>query len=118
MTAAGLVFVGGTDVDDLAAPAEALGTVGGIAADHADGEVLGDELSDTHQEARHGKRDAAEILVEAGHDHPAALIGQLLADGDDLVVEELDLIDADDLGVRIDAAQDIPGLGHGDRRRL
>ena len=43
-----------------------------------------------------GESDGDGSVTGAGDDDAAALVGHLLADLDDLVVEKLDLVDADD----------------------
>ncbi len=79
--------------------------VGRGAADHADGERLGDVLGD-RQQLRHRLERLAEIvLVEAGDDDALALIGERVADRRQLGIEELAFVDADDLGVGLDVGQ-------------
>src|SRR6202041_3418345 len=95
--AAGFVEAGCADEDQLLALAEALGVEGGRAADHADGRELGDLVGDGHE-----GRDGAEGLgveggVEAGEEDALAEVNELDGEGDDALVEELGLVDADDI---------------------
>jgi hypothetical protein len=96
--AAGFVEAGSSYNDELLRLAEALGVDGGLAADHADGGELGDLVGQRHEGG-----DGAEGLVgkggvEAGHEDALAEGDELERERDDLGREELDLVDADDVG--------------------
>ena len=68
-----------------------------------------DVLRDGHQ-AGHGPEGLSEeVRVQAGDDHADAPAGEFLDDADDAVIEELGLVDADDLDVRVDLEH--PGRG-------
>lgn len=96
--AAGLVETGGADDDELLGLAEALGVDGRAAADHADGGELGDDVGEGH-EIGHGTEGlVGEGGVEAGEEDTFAEGDELEGEGDDVRGEELDLIDADDVG--------------------
>jgi hypothetical protein len=96
--AAGFVESGCSDDDKLLALAEALGMDGGLAADHADGGELGDLIGDSHECGYGAEGLGVEGSVEAGHDDTLAEVDEFDAEGDDGFVEELDLVDADDIG--------------------
>ena len=78
---------------------EALGVVGGLAADDADGERLGDVLGDGEQLGHRLERLAEIVLIEPRDDDAPALIRERVADRRQLDVEELTFVDADDLRV-------------------
>ena len=101
MPAARLVRPLRADEHALAARDEPLRVVGGGAADHADGQRLGDVFGDREQLRHRLERLAEIILVEAGDDDALALVGERVADGRQLRVEELPFVDADDFGVRL-----------------
>src|SRR6267378_6603071 len=108
--AAGFVGAHGADDDQLFAFDQALGVNRGIAAADADGEQLGYFLGDG-EEARHWfERAAAIIGVEAGDDDAFAEIGELRANVNNFVAEELGFIDADDLRARRQFFHDFGGL--------
>ena len=94
--------------DALAARDQPLCVIGGGAAHHADRQRLGDVLGD-RQELRHRLERLAEIvLIEPGHDHALALIREGAADRRQLRVEELPLVDADHLRLRMHASPAAP----------
>ena len=67
----------------------------------------------TGHDFRHGpKRQAAKIQVQSGTYHPLAHLGKLFTDFDDARVEELNLIDADDVGRGIDRGDDVGRQTH------
>ena len=95
--AAGFVKAGCADYDELLRLAEALGVDGRLAADHADGGELGDLVGESHEVG-----DGAEGLVgkggvEASEDDALAEVNELEGEGDDVGVEELRFIEADDV---------------------
>src|SRR5438270_8089436 len=100
--AARLVAVRSAD-DDLALDLhDALRVVGGLAAADADGVRLGDVLGDG-EELRHRLEGLARVvLVESGDDDTKATLRERVGDRDEFVVEELPLVNADDLRVRLD----------------
>src|SRR5437763_6960549 len=108
--AARFVHAGGADEDAVAAGDEALRVVRRIAADDADGERLGDVFGNREQ-LRHRLEGTPEIiLIEAGDDDPLAAIRERIARPRQTRVEELPLVDSDDVGVVVDAAQQLVGV--------
>ena len=78
MPAARLVGALGAEQHALAAGDEPLRVVGGIAADHADGERLGDVFGDRQQLRHRLERLAEVVLVEPGDDDALALSASVL----------------------------------------
>ena len=105
MAAARLVQAGRADQHAVAAGDEPLRVVGRVAADDADGERLGDVLGDRQQLRHRLERPAEVILIEPGDDHALAAIGERVARGRQVRVEELPFVDADDLGVVVAPAR-------------
>src|ERR1043165_6497330 len=102
--AAAALLVGVARADDDAALDldDALLVVGGLAAADADGVRLGDVLGDGEQ-WRHRLEGAARVvLVECGDDDSQPALGESVGDRDEVFVEELPLVNADDLRVRLD----------------
>src|SRR5438094_323020 len=78
--------------------------------DDADGERLGDVFGNREQ-LRHRLEGTPEIiLIEAGDDDPLAAIRERIARPRETRVEELPLVDSDDVGVVVDAAQQLVGV--------
>ena len=73
--------------------------VGEVAAADADGVDLGDVFGRGHQRRHRAEGFAGVVHVESRDDDPHAAVGQLAADLDDAVVEELRLVDAHDVDV-------------------
>jgi len=97
--AAGFVEAGGAYDDELLGLAEALGVDGGCSADHADGGELGDFVGEGHEDGDGAEGLVGEGGVEAGEDDALAEVHELKGERNDVGVEELDLIDADDVGL-------------------
>ena len=76
--------------------------IGRVAAHHADRQRLGDVLRDRQQLRHRLERPPEKILVEAGDNDALALVRQRVAHQGQIVVEELPLVDADNLSVRLD----------------
>lgn len=72
-------------------------------------------LGDRHQLRNWLERPAKIILVKSRDDHPLPGVSQLFAHGDQIQIEELGLVDADDAGF---ATQTKNGRGALDRRGL
>src|SRR5579884_2384207 len=83
-----------------------------IAAAHADGKQFGDLLGDSEQSRHRLKRPPAVIRVQPGDNHALAQIGQLRANVNDFVAQELRFIDPDNLGSRLNLLHDFAGLRH------
>src|SRR5438067_7063943 len=104
--AARLVGLLGADDDDRVvevrghAVHDALGARRGLAADDADRLELVDALREREQHRHGAERLAAEVEIEAGADHAPAVSDERADDADDVGVEELDLVDADDARLR------------------
>ena len=96
-SAAGFVEAGGTYDYQFLGLAEALGVDGGLAADHADGGELGDLVGEGHEGGDGTEGFVGEGGVEAGHEDSLAEGYELEGEGDDVGVEELGLVDADDV---------------------
>src|SRR5580692_3715502 len=94
--AAGFVEAGGADDDELLALAEALGVNGGSAADHADGGEFGDLVGEGHEVGDGAEGLVGEGGVEAGEDYALAEMDELQGEMGEVVVEELDFVEADD----------------------
>ena len=95
--AAGFVEAGGADYDEFLALAEALGVDGGLAAGHADGGELGDLVGEGHEVGDGAEGLVGEGGVEAGEDDALAEVDEFEGERDDVGVEELDLVEADDV---------------------
>jgi hypothetical protein len=95
--AAGFVEAGCTDDYELLALAEPLGVDGGGAADHADGGELGDLVGEGHEVGDGAEGLVGEGGVEAGEDDALAEVNELHGEVGDVVVEELDFVEADDV---------------------
>ena len=97
----GVFVVGGLAVD------EALGAAGFATAYHADGVEFVNAFRFGHEDGHGAKGFPAEVHVQARNDDPFMLVGQGVADFDDGVIEELDFVDGDDLGVGFYLGQDV-----------
>ncbi len=93
--ATGFVEAGCAYDDEFLTLAEALRVDGGLAADHADSGELGDVVGDGHQRGDGAEGLGVEGGVEARHDYAFAEVDEFDNEGDDGVVEELGLVDAD-----------------------
>ena len=113
LAAAGLVLVRRADDDALAGIRQALAEMRRVAADHADGQVLGDELGHGHQLGHVVEGLAAVVLVQAGHYHAAAGIRQPPGHLDDLGAEEMRLVYAHHLRGGVHQLQDLFSALHG-----
>jgi hypothetical protein len=71
---------------------------GGLAADHADGGEFGDLVGDGHEGGYGAEGLGVEGGVEASHDYAFAQVNELYGEGNYGFVEELDLVDAYDVG--------------------
>ena len=98
-SAAGFVEAGGAYDDQFPALAEALGVDGRLAAHHADGGELGDLVGEGHEVGDGAEGLVGEGGVEAGHEDSFAEGDEFESERDDVLVEELDLVDADDINV-------------------
>ncbi len=115
--AAGFVEACGADHDELLRGAEALGVDSRRAADHADGGELGDLVGQGHEVGDRAEGLIGEGGVQAGHQDALAERDELQGEWDDGIVEELDLVDADDLDcgeLRVEVLAQALGSGDGD----
>ena len=112
VSAARFVEAAIADQHAVAAGHEALRMVRRIAADHADGERLGDVLRDGQQLRHRIERPSEVVLVEAGDNHALAPVGERVARGRQVRVEELSLVDADHLGFVGDHPHQLVGVRH------
>ena len=115
--AAGFVEAGCAYDYQFPALAEALGVDGGLAADHADGGELGDLVGEGHEVGNGAEGLVGEGGVEAGHEDSFAEGDEFERERDDVLVEELDLVDADDFNVgelRVEVLAEAVGSGDGD----
>ena len=104
--APGFVFVGAADFDPFLSGADPLVAVGGVAADDADGEILGHIFGDGEQFRHRLEGNSTEILVETRYDNTAAAVGEVLADTENVIGKKLCFVDADDIGVGPDLFED------------
>src|SRR6185503_10560585 len=86
---AGLVRLGGADHHAFAARYQTLRIGRRASAADADRPRLGDVFRDGQQERHRLERSSEIIHVQAGDDHALALIGQIVRDSDQVLVEEL-----------------------------
>ena len=118
--AAGFVEAGCSYDDEFLALAESLGMDGGLAAGHADGGEFGDLVGERHEVRDGAERFVGKGGVEAGEDDALAEVDELKGELDDVVVEELDLVDADDVDfVNFAGGEEVfaqPIAGRGDSR--
>ncbi len=87
--------------------------VGGCAAHDANRVEFGHVLGDGHQLGDRLERRAAEILIEAGHDHPMSCFGQCIADSYEFEAEKLCLVDAHDVGLAGEEENLLGGMNDG-----
>jgi hypothetical protein len=59
------------------------------------------------------KGSPRKILVQTGDNHPQAAVGQFVAHFGDGPIEELGLVHGHNLGIRIQALENVTGLGYG-----
>ena len=116
--AARFVFVGAAYIDPLLSGADPLVAVGRISADNADREILGDIFGNGEKFRHRFEGDSAIVLVEAGHQNAPATVGEVLADVEDVVGEELRFIDTDDIGIGSDLFEDFGGGLHRFREKF
>ncbi len=95
--AAGFVEAGRAYDYELLALAEALGVDGGRAAGHADGGEFGDFVGEGHEVGDWAEGLVGEGGVEAGEDDAFAEVNEFHGEVGDVVVEELDFVEADDV---------------------
>ena len=101
--AAGFVEACCADDYEFLALAEALGVDGGCAADHADGREFGDLVGEGHEVGDGAEGLVGEGGVEAGEDDALAEMDEFHGEMGEVVVEELDFVEADDVDL-VDAA--------------
>lgn len=70
---------------------------GGLAAGHADGGELGDLVGESHEVGDRAEWFVGKGGVETGEDNALAEVDKFERERDDVVVEELDFVDADDV---------------------
>jgi hypothetical protein len=87
-----------------------------IAADHADGERLGDVLGNRQQLRHRLERTAEVVLIEAGDDDALAAVGQRRARRRQVGVEELPFVDAHDFRVLVHMLQQLVRMANVLRR--
>src|SRR5258706_8385736 len=102
-SAAGFVAACCSDDYELLALAEALSVDGGGAADHADGGEFGDLVGEGHEVGDWAEGLVGEGGVEAGEDDALAEVNEFHGEMGEVVVEELDFVEADDVDL-VDAA--------------
>jgi len=95
--AAGFVEACCADDYELLALAEALCVDGGGAAGHADGGEFGDFVGEGHEVGDWAEGLVGEGGVEAGEDDALAEVNEFHGEVSDVVVEELDFVEADDV---------------------
>ena len=95
--AAGFVETGCSDDDEFLTLAKTLRVDSGLAAGHADGGELGDLVGESHKVGDGTEGLVGEGSVEAGEQNAFAKVDEFESERDDVVVEELDLVDADDI---------------------
>ena len=95
--AAGFVEACCADDYELLALAEALCVDGGGAAGHADGGEFGDFVGEGHEVGDWAEGLVGEGGVEAGQYDAFAEVNELHGEVSDVVVEELDFVEADDV---------------------
>jgi hypothetical protein len=95
--AAGFVETRCADDDEFLALAQALGVDGRGAADHAYGGEFGDFVGEGHEVGDGAEGLVGEGGVEAGEDDALAEMNELHGEMREVVVEELDFVEADDV---------------------
>jgi len=95
--ATGFVEAGGPYNDEFLALAETLRVDRGLAAGHADGGELGDLIGESHEVRDGTKGLVGKGSVEAGEQNALAEVDEFEGERNDVVVEELDLVYADDI---------------------
>jgi hypothetical protein len=95
--AAGFVEACCSDDYELLALAKALSVDGGGAADHADGGKFGDLVGEGHEVGDWAEGLVGEGGVEAGEDDALAEMNEFHREVGEVVVEELDFVEADDV---------------------
>jgi len=95
--AAGFVEAGCADHYELLALAEALGVDGRGAADHADGGEFRDFVGEGHQVGDGAEGLVGEGSIQAGEDDALAKVNELHGEVGEVVIEELDFVEADDV---------------------
>jgi len=95
--AASFVYARCTYEDQLLTLTQALGVDGWSAADHADCRELGDLVGDGHERGDWAEGLCVEGGVEASDEDTLAEVNELDREGNDVGVEELGFIDADDV---------------------
>jgi hypothetical protein len=97
--AAGFVEACCSDDDEFLGLAETLGVDGGLSADHADGRELGDLVGESHKVGNGAEGLVGEGGVEAGENDALAEMDEFERERDDVAIEELHLVDANDVDV-------------------
>lgn len=115
-SASGLVFIRGSDLDQLIRFDRPLRIICGAAAFDADRVGLRDELSDGKQLRHRLEWLPHEILIEPGDYDPAAFGGKAVGGAYDLDIEELPFVDANDLSFGQDVAEQFSSGRDGYRR--
>ena len=117
LPAPGLVSFLGTNNDLICGNRESLREIGGVAANHADGQLLGHELGGA-EDGRHGAERLASIVeIQTGHDDPFTQVGQLDDHRQQVRAEELTFVDGHQLGAVIELIQYFLSTGHGRSRQ-
>jgi hypothetical protein len=95
--AAGFVEAGRPNDDEFLTLAEALRVDGGLTAGHADSRELGDLVGESHKVGDGTEGLVGKSGVETCEQNALAEVDEFEGERDDVVIEELDLVDADDI---------------------
>jgi hypothetical protein len=93
------------DHDPVRRGYESLGVICGITTAHTYGERLRDELGHGEKLGHGLERLAQVILIQTGHDDPFAHVGELVANINEMRIEELTFVDSNDFGSVVDFFQ-------------
>jgi hypothetical protein len=105
--AAGFIRIGRTDKNALGIVYGSLGPVRRSAASYTDSERFRDVLGDREQLGNGIKGTATVILIQAGHDDALSHIREPIADNNQLEIEKLGLVNADDLRAAINQLRNL-----------
>ena len=96
---AGFVDSSGSNNNELLALPEALSVDCRLAADHTDGRELGHLICECHEVGDGAKRFVGKGGVQSGEDDALAEMDEFKGERDDVGIEELNLVDADDVSL-------------------
>jgi len=116
--ATGFIGLGGAYQDLSILMNCALGAVGRIAAFHTNSQILGHIFCDRQKLGDAAKGSAFVILIQTGHDHPVALIRQVVTNTYNGFIKKLRFIDGNNLSIFLKMGIDFGYFADRDRRSL